>query len=80
LQWYISVIRDQTQRDTLNRTLEERNRIQEGSEDTDLYWGHFWAEVGYTMGPQFDDMTLAQAAHAEFSAVERVLARALPRN
>lgn len=28
------------------------------------------------MGPQFDDMTLAQAAHMEFSAVERILMRA----
>lgn len=41
-----------------------------------MYWGYFWAEVGYILGPQFDDMTLAQAAHMEFSAVERILTRA----
>lgn len=43
-----------------------------------MYWGYFWAELGYSFGPHFDQMTLLQAAQAEFNAVERILARALP--
>jgi hypothetical protein len=75
VQWYISIIREQSSRDTMAQPLKERTAIQEKSEDTDMYWGYFWAEVGYTMGPQFDTMTLAQAAHAELAAVERILGR-----
>lgn len=64
----------------MSRPLKERSDLQEKGDDTDLYWGYFWAEVGYSMGPQFDSMTLAQAAHIEFSAIERILSRALPIN
>lgn len=42
-----------------------------------MYWGYFWAELGYVFGHGFDQMTLSQAAQAEFTAVERILARAL---
>lgn len=79
LQWYISVIREQTQRDVASRPFKDRTEIQNRIDQTDAYWGYFWCELGYTMGPQFDSMTLAQAAHAEFSAVERILARAFSR-
>lgn len=41
-----------------------------------MYWGYFWAEIAFPMGPEFDNMTLGKAAYAEFSAVERILARA----
>ncbi|KAG6295498.1 hypothetical protein E4U45_006046 [Claviceps purpurea] len=78
LEWYIAVIREQTQRDMLTRQHSERTILQERSLETDMYWGYFWAELGYSFGPAFDHMTLSQAAHAEFSAVERILARALP--
>lgn len=78
LEWYISIIREQTQRDMVNRQHSERTILQEKSMETDMYWGYFWAELGYSFGPAFDQMTLSQAAHAEFSAVERILARALP--
>ncbi len=66
----------------MSRPFRERHDQQEKSRDTDMYWGYFWAELGYELfiGPQFDYMTLAQAANAEFSAVERILARALPPN
>lgn len=77
-QWYIAVIREQTQRDMLTRQHSERTILQERSLETDMYWGYFWTELGYSFGPAFDHMTLSQAAHAEFSAVERILARALP--
>lgn len=64
----------------MNRPVRERHDQQEKARDTDMYWGYFWAETGYeqTMGPVFDAMTLAQAANVEFSAIERILARALP--
>ena len=46
-----------------------------------MLWGYFWVEVGYElcMGPSFDAMTLAQAANEELAAIERIVARALPR-
>uniref|UniRef100_A0A8H7K220 RRM domain-containing protein n=1 Tax=Bionectria ochroleuca TaxID=29856 RepID=A0A8H7K220_BIOOC len=77
VEWYIALIRDQTLRDTMSRPLQDRNDIQERTRDTDPYWGHFWAELGHVMGPAFDSLTIAQVAHMEFSAVERVLSRAL---
>lgn len=78
--WYISMIRAQSNRDMMARPVQERNSLQEKAHDTDMHWGYFWAEVGYeySMGPLFDAMTLAQAANAEFSAIERILTRALP--
>ncbi|KAK2612642.1 hypothetical protein QQS21_001414 [Conoideocrella luteorostrata] len=78
LEWYIAIIREQTQRDVMSRQHAERTVLQEKGLETDMYWGYFWAELGYVFGPVFDQMSLSQAAHAEFSAVERVLGRALP--
>lgn len=43
-----------------------------------MHWGFFWVEIGYTMGPHFDQMTLAEAGERELAAVERILGRALP--
>ncbi|KAL7816584.1 hypothetical protein V8C26DRAFT_82223 [Trichoderma gracile] len=79
VEWYVSIIREQSQKDVLALPFRERADLQERAEQTDMYWGYFWAEVGYGLGPQFDDMSLAQAAHMEFSAVERILTRALAR-
>ena len=78
-QWYIAIIREQTQRDMRAKPHSERVAFQERETDTDMYWGYFWAELGYTFGPHFDHMTLAEAAHREFSAIESILARALSR-
>lgn len=75
-QWYVAIIREQSHKDIIALPLRERAELQERAEQTDMYWGYFWSEVGYIMGPQFDDMTLAQAAQMEFSAVERILTRA----
>ena len=68
----------ETQREMLTRPHAVRRELQEKGEQTDMYWGYFWAELGHSFGPQFDRMTLAEVAHAEFSAVERILSRALP--
>ncbi|KAF4508796.1 hypothetical protein G6O67_005132 [Ophiocordyceps sinensis] len=78
IEWYVSVIREQTNRDMLGQSHSSRTALQEKGQQTDMHWGYFWAELGYSFGPQFDQMTLAQVAHAEFSAVERILSRALP--
>ncbi|KAF4978839.1 hypothetical protein FZEAL_4841 [Fusarium zealandicum] len=80
IDWYIRIIREQTTRDVLVRPISERTAIQETLKDTDDYWGYFYHEVAYAQGPQFDTMTLGQCAYAEFSAIERVLARALGRD
>ncbi|KAL6691861.1 hypothetical protein J3F84DRAFT_397369 [Trichoderma pleuroticola] len=76
VEWYIAKIREQTFKDINTLPLLDRTGFQERADQTDRYWGFFWAEVGYVQGPQFDNMTLAQAAHMEFSAVERILTRA----
>ncbi|OAA35768.1 RNA recognition motif domain protein [Metarhizium rileyi] len=77
IEWYIAIIREQTHRDMLARPHADRTILQEKSLETDMYWGYFWAELGYMFGPAFDQLTLAQAAEAEFAAIERILARAL---
>ncbi|KAL2209326.1 hypothetical protein CC79DRAFT_1367515 [Sarocladium strictum] len=76
IEWYISVVRAQTQRDMMARPFTERTKFHELS--TDTHWGFFWVELNYPFGQQFDDMTMAEAANMEFSALEKILARALP--
>lgn len=80
VEWYVAVIREQSSRDILSLPLRERAELQHQAEQTDMYWGYFWAEVGYVMGPQFDDLTLAEAAKLEFAAIERILNRAFTQN
>lgn len=58
--------------------VDQRNEIQEKARCTSMYWGYFWHELGYNQGPDFDTMALADAARIELSAIERILARALP--
>ncbi|KAJ3492967.1 hypothetical protein NLG97_g5031 [Lecanicillium saksenae] len=76
VEWYITVIREQTMRDVFGRPHNERRGIQEKAQDTDGYWGYFWVEVDYPTGGMFDSMTLAHAAQVEFSAIENILTRA----
>ncbi|KAF5021814.1 hypothetical protein F66182_6140 [Fusarium sp. NRRL 66182] len=78
--WYVRIIREQSTRDVLIRPIHERTAIQESLKDTDDYWGYFYKEVGYTQGPHFDSMSLGHCAYLEFSAIERILARALSPN
>ncbi|KOS21864.1 hypothetical protein ESCO_001585 [Escovopsis weberi] len=80
IEWYVALIREQTQKDIGRLPLRERGEMQSKGEETDMYWGFFWAELAYPMGPRFDKMTLAAAAHAEFAAVERIITRALMSN
>ncbi|KAM0415730.1 hypothetical protein ACHAPT_013315 [Fusarium lateritium] len=79
IDWYIRILREQSTRDVLVRPITERTAIQETIKDTDEYWGYFFQEVGYTQGPHFDFTTLKQCAILEFTAIERLLTRALGR-
>ncbi|RSL57059.1 hypothetical protein CEP54_008477 [Fusarium duplospermum] len=80
LDWYIRIIREQSTRDVLVLPISERTAIQETLKETDDYWGYFFQEVGYIQGPEFDFLTLKQCAVMEFSAIERLLTRALGRH
>jgi hypothetical protein len=55
----------------------QQQQIARQAADTDGYFGLFWLEVGYPVGPDFDNLTLADAASMEFAALERILSRAL---
>ncbi|KAF4987588.1 hypothetical protein FDECE_15378 [Fusarium decemcellulare] len=78
--WYIRLIREQTTRDVLVRPIHERIALQETLKGTDDYWGYFFREVNYIQGPQFDTMTLGHCSRAEFTALERIITRALEGN
>lgn len=51
--------------------------IRKEGEDTVLYWGYFFKELDLPQGPSFDNMTLAEMATREFTAVTDILRRAL---
>ncbi|RYP58337.1 hypothetical protein DL769_008996 [Monosporascus sp. CRB-8-3] len=79
LEYYIALVREETQRRVDEMPISDKQRIQEVSQCTDEYWGYFWLEVDYPVGPAFDDMTLAEAAHRELSTIEAILRRAVSR-
>lgn len=76
-QWYIAVIREETNRKVQNMSFLQRSRAQAALSDSDGYFGYFWMEVGYPDEAAFDNMTLAEVAIAEFGALENILSRAL---
>ncbi|RYP49431.1 hypothetical protein DL768_004876 [Monosporascus sp. mg162] len=79
LEYYIALVREETQRRVDEMPISEKQRIQEISQGTDEYWGYFWLELDYPVGPAFDDMTLAEAARRELSTIEAILRRAVSR-
>ncbi|KAL1846485.1 hypothetical protein VTK73DRAFT_280 [Phialemonium thermophilum] len=79
LEWYIAIIREESNRFVNALSLSTRTQIQQRARDTDGYFGYFWLEVGFPVGPAFDSLTLAEAAVLEFKALERIFARAFPR-
>ncbi|RYP56724.1 hypothetical protein DL771_011663 [Monosporascus sp. 5C6A] len=79
LEYYIALVREETQRRVDEMPISEKQRVQEISQGTDDYWGYFWLEVDYPFGPAFDDMTLAEAARRELSTIEAILRRAVSR-
>ncbi|TPX14939.1 uncharacterized protein E0L32_005048 [Thyridium curvatum] len=77
IEWYIAVIREETNRKVHNMSFLQRSRAQAALSDSDGYFGYFWMEVGYPDEAAFDNMTLAEVAIAEFGALENILSRAL---
>ncbi|KAM7201394.1 hypothetical protein V8F20_004858 [Naviculisporaceae sp. PSN 640] len=79
LEWYIAIIREETTRYFSQRSIQERSELDAVSKQVNFaYFGYLWSEIGYPSGPEFDRMTLREAAMLELSAIERVLKRALP--
>lgn len=58
----------------------ERQGIQKMAESTNGYWGYFWREINYPKGPEFDNMTLAEAARRELNTIDAILQRAVSRH
>lgn len=55
-----------------------RRQIRAKGKETDPYWGYFWAVVGFPEGVAFETLSLQDAANMELSAIDDILARALP--
>lgn len=58
----------------------QRQKLQKMAERTDGYWGYFWREVKYRKGPEFDNMTLSEAAERELNTIDAILQRAVARH
>lgn len=88
LQWYITLVREETLRAGRKMAPNVQARVARDSgvvggadnvEKTEgLYLGLFYREVGFEMGPAFDNMTLADLATREFSTMDRIVRRVLP--
>ena len=57
----------------------EKQEIQRLASQTDGYWGYLWRELKYPVGPEFDNMTIAQAAALEINTIDKILRRAMER-
>ncbi|KAI8627043.1 hypothetical protein F5Y19DRAFT_477934 [Xylariaceae sp. FL1651] len=77
LEWYICVIREETNRVVDSLDISQRRPLQSMAANIDGYWGYFWAEVNYPEGPAFDNMTLAECSKLEWQAIERIINRAI---
>ncbi|KAF3760054.1 hypothetical protein M406DRAFT_270108 [Cryphonectria parasitica EP155] len=77
IEWYIAIIREETNRTVAQSLPNVQSELQRQGRQTSLYWGYLWKEVSHPYGPGFDNMTLAEMAHREFSALSNILRRAL---
>lgn len=74
-QFYIHVLRIESTRAIQNEQLDVKMHLTHLTERTDSYFGYFWREVNYPLGPAFDQMTLHQAAKREWTAMDQILRR-----
>lgn len=79
-QYYIAIIREETTQTVEDMSIQAKAELAKLASDTDGYWGYFWREVGYSIGPEFDRLSLAEAANKEWAAMDHILRRALSRN
>lgn len=79
LEWYIAIIREETERFVNSMPVTERTKVEAThAKIKSHYFGYLWHEIGFPSGQAFDELTLRQAADMELDAIERVLKRALP--
>ena len=78
LEWYISVIREETTRYVHGKHIVERNEIQRTGHYTSLYFGYIWYEIGLPRGKELDNLTLHDVALRELEIIERIFRRAVP--
>lgn len=74
-QFYIHALRIESTRAIQNEQLDVKMHLTRLGERTDSYFGYFWREVNYPLGPAFDQMTLHQAAKREWTAMDQILRR-----
>ena len=79
LKYYINLIREETVRTVDELPMAEKQDIQRLAAETDGYWGYFWRELKFPAGPDFDNMTIAQAAAKEINTIDAILRRAIER-
>ncbi|KAI0403589.1 hypothetical protein F4802DRAFT_598983 [Xylaria palmicola] len=77
LEWYISIIRTQTNREVQSLGISQSIPLQSTMENLDGYWGFFWAEANFPVGAEWDNMSLAACSRLEWQAIERILTRAI---
>lgn len=78
VQWYIAIIREETNRTVGQSMPNIQDELRREGQSTNLYWGYFFKELSLPYGEAFDNMTLADMANREFFAVSNILRRALP--
>ncbi|KAI0201851.1 hypothetical protein F4808DRAFT_469166 [Astrocystis sublimbata] len=77
LEWYIAVIRDETTRVVQSLDIPRRMPLENMSQHLDGYWGFFWAEANFPVGPEWDNLSLAECSRREWRAIEQIITRAV---
>lgn len=78
LQFYIAMIRQETERIVHHLPPPIRHDVDMSHRDTEGYFGYFWIEVAKNFGREtYDSYTISQVANLELNCIERVLRRAL---
>ncbi|KAI1755812.1 hypothetical protein F4782DRAFT_538262 [Xylaria castorea] len=77
LEWYIAVIRAETNRVVQSLDISQRMPLQGMMQGLDGYWGFFWAEVNFPIGHDWDSLSLAACSRFEWQAIERIITRAI---
>ncbi|KAI8951539.1 hypothetical protein F4801DRAFT_601121 [Xylaria longipes] len=77
LEWYIAVIRAETNRVVQSLDISQRMPLQGMMQGLDGYWGFFWAEVNFPVGRDWDNLSLAACSRLEWQAIERIITRAI---
>ena len=92
LEWYIAIIREETERFVNRMPISERSVIEakqrecahqagnimyNNKEAIRGYFGYLWREIAFPQGPAYDNLSLKACAEMEMRAIEGVLTRAL---